>query len=559
MSAAQHSAPPSAIANLALEAAVAARVLRTARLPTGLLQWLTHPASARLGPAADIQYLCDAQLTAVLNEIIGPLSTRPPKSQQRQARFAAQWLAVACRHCTERSSRLQLSIGPRLLAASLLPLYRCLATGDLCEGLRQTQMRLAESLSLLALCDEIGPALVDVLGTQSTTNSPASPSVSPDEVLCRQFSLRLPFIAQLLSELDADFDLTVGKFTSAACDRLQSFDASQAHSDTPAWAAPELLWKLAGELTSENLELKLPRSWIDTPLPWNQIVDHWHRMRLLLSNQPLSNPVPSNQADSVDEESALTAVHEIAALIPSNGPVPGNRPARGSEHVPSSVSDSVPATSASATSSHATQGHSETQSHSPASGSSHQPTSAVRAWTPPRVLISEILTHSDPSFVNVIRRQIGKCRAEDRALSLVSLVVLPEDANHRFAVYDNGLNLWQQKLVGWLSDHPQVIEPHAFLTSDSELLLCILDLERNETTALLRHGLIEVLTGRRFDHSQGNLLAEVDAPARYHAGIASASSPGARFLPEQLIDPAIRCLSAARRHGKASIKSIEVY
>lgn len=548
MSAAQHSAPTIAPANLALEAAVAARVLRTARMPTGLLQWLTHPASVRLSPAADIQHLCVPRLTAVLDEIVEPLSTRPPKSQQRQTRFASQWLAVACCYSAEQSRRLQLTIGPRLLAASLLPLYRCLATGDLREGLRQTQVRLTETLSLQALCDEVGPALVDVLCSPGT---PSSPSVSPDEVLSSHFNLRLPFIAQLLSEIDAGFDFTAGQFTSAACDRLQGFDASHALIDTPAWAAPDLLWKLAGELTSENLELKLPRAWIDTPLPWNRIVDHWQRMLLLLSDQPLSKQLPnSDESDAVDEESTLATVNELAALIP------GNQPARGSSNAPSAAASDSP--SSNSTKVDSATANSTTATQVPSASESHNP-SAVRAWTPPKVLISEILTHDDPSFVNVIRRQIGKCRAEDRALSLVSLVVLPEDANHRFAVYDNGLNLWQQKLVGWLSDHPQVVEPHAFLTGDGELLLCILDLERNETTALLRHGLIEVLTGQRFDDSQGNLLAEVDAPARYHAGIASVSSPGARFLPEQLINPAIRCLSAARRHGKASIKSIEVY
>ena len=177
----------------------------------------------------------------------------------------------------------------------------------------------------------------------------------------------------------------------------------------------------------------------------------------------------------------------------------------------------------------------------------------------PKVLIAEIRSHNDPIFVNVIRRQIGKCRAEDRAVSLVSMVVLPEDENDRHEIHENGLTLWQQKMVNWLADHPQVIEPHAFLTSDGELLLCLLDLERNETTSLVRHGLVEVLTGRHIDESQGNMLAKVNVPARYHAGIASTSSPGARFSPEQLIEPTIRCLSAASRHGKASIKSIEVY
>lgn len=471
MSAAQLSAPNTIFAELALEAALAARVYRTARVPGGLLEWLARSADAPCGLETDLPGSDDPQLIAALDEIIGPLKTKAPKSQQRQARCDAQWLAAACRYSAEQSSHMHLAIGPRLLAASLLPLYRCLATGDLCEGLRQTQRYLRETLCLLVVCQEVGPALVELLDPLNTRLD------SPHVVLSREFNLSLPHIAQLLGEVTTQCDLADGQFSQAAIDRLQSFDASRSHLNTPAWAAPELLWKLAGELTSENSELSLPRSWTDIRMPWNQVVDHWHKM-LHLMNSPL---LPDPASDS----------H-------------GNSP-------------------------------------------------------PPKVVISEILTHNDPILVNVIRRQVGKCRSEERAISLVSLVVLPEDTSQGFANSNNSLNVWQQKLVRWLVDQPQVVEPHAFLTGEGELLLCILDLERNETTALLRHGLVEVLTGGHFDDSQGNLLAQVDTPARYHAGIASTSSPGAHFLPEQLIDPAMRCLSAARRHGRASIKSIEVY
>ncbi len=504
MSAAQLSAPTTVFAELAVEAALAARICRTAHMPSGLLEWLSHTAAAPGGLELDrprsgdpqvisafnpksgdygygvLQSPSDPQLVAALDEILGPSSTGAPKPQQRQARSAAQWLAIACRYSTEQSSHLHLAIGPQLLAASLLPLYRCLATGDLCEGLRQTQLRLRETLCLLAVCQEVGPALVELL------DSPNARLDSPHVVLSREFNLSLPHVAHLLDEINGEVNtecqLAGGQFSLAAIERLQSFDIRRSHLTTLAWAAPELLWNLAGKLTSENAELKLPYSQTDThlpwnQLPWNQIVDHWHSMLLLL-NRPL---LPDPAADS-----------------------DGSSPS-------------------------------------------------------PKVVISEIPTHKEPSFVDLIRHQIGICRCKDRALSLVSLVVMPEDTTLSSATSNNVLNVWQQKLVSWLADQPQVVEPHAFVTGEGELLLCILDLERNETTALLRHGLVEVLTGQHFDDSRGNLLAQVDAPARYHAGIASTSSPGAHFSPEQLIDPAMRCLSAARQHGKASIKSIEVY
>lgn len=546
MPAAQLSVPTHALADLALEAAVAARVLRAARVPAELLQWLACPADAQPGPAADIQHLCDPQLAAALDEIVFPLSARPSKSPQRHARFAAQWLAVACRCCAEQSSRIQLAIGTRLLAASLLPLYRCLATDDLNEGLRQTQLRLSEMLGLLTLCQEVGPELVAMLGTYNARWD------SPQLLLAKHFNLSLPRLAQLLGETTSGFDFSDGQFSPTASERLQRFEAAQSHSHTPAWAAPDTLWKLAGELASEKTELKLPRSWIDSPLPWNQIVDHWQRMLRLLSSRTLPAPASSgSDADTVDDTNTLATFPGNADLITASR-----------SSVDSTLSISAAASKPQLTSAgNAPHSCIEFEPRTHPGSSLDQPAAADdgRKAIPPKFVISEIVTHDDPSFVNVIRRQIGKCRSEDRAISLVSLVVLPEDPNHRFAVYDNGLNLWQQKLVGWLAEHPQVAEPHAFLTADGELLLCILDLERNEATALLRHALVEVLTGQHFDDSRGNLLAEVDAPARYHAGIASTRSPGARFLPEQLIEPAIRCLSAARRHGKASIKSIEVY
>ena len=593
MSAAQPSASPTARADLALEAAVAARIIRSARVPCDLLLWLSRAAGVpraagtHCGPSDGVEQPCDTQLTALLDEIVKPLNARPSNSQRPLPDDAAQWLAVACRCAGQQSSRLQLSIGPRLLVASLLPLYRCLATDDLHEGLRQTQLRLSETLCLLALCEEGGPAMAELLDTVTNRLQ------SPHGLLAKHFNLSLQQIARLLNEASSGFDFSNDRFSPAASQRLQAFNSRQSQLDTPAWAAPELLWNLAGELTSERSELKLPRSWTDISLPWNNIVAHLHNLLELLrrqsqpfkisghapsghtaqastladdltragkqagsaaentagkiavkaaENAPVDTPADAEQIDFSDEHSTLAAIHEISALIPGNQPAAGHQAVLGVRPIP------------------AARPGEDCSPIAPPPLSQPSPAAAMNSSSAiPKVLISDISTHEDPSFVTAIRRQINKCRSENRALSLIAVIVLPEDASHHFAVYDNGLNLWQQKLVGWLSQHPQVVEPHAFLTAGGELLLSLLDLERNETTELLRHGLVEVLTGQRFDSSQGNLLAEVDAPARYHAGIASTSSPGVRFLPEQLIDPAIRCLSAARLHGKASIKSIEVY
>jgi hypothetical protein len=124
---------------------------------------------------------------------------------------------------------------------------------------------------------------------------------------------------------------------------------------------------------------------------------------------------------------------------------------------------------------------------------------------------------------------------------------------------DNGLNRWQQALVNWMCEQPEIQNPYAFLTVQGELILCVIDLERNELTQLLRLGLIEVLTGERIQSPGAEALARVKVPARYYAGIASASAPGATFTPEKLIEAAQRCLTAVKHQGKAAIKSIEAY
>ncbi len=485
---------------LSLEAAVASCMIRAGTIPAPLFSWLAGPNGAQPCQGDQIDRQCDDRLTAALNEIIQPVQNDASQTEQRNTRYAAQWLAATCHCAAKHYGLLQLGIGPRLLAASLLPLYRCLATGNLSEGLQQSRARLAELLSLLALCHELGDELIEVLDGSNRRMD------SPDSILSAQFTLSLSRVAELMGELASGFDVDSRQFTPASAERLRQLEPKQ--SPIPAWAAPGLLWKLSGELISENSELVLPRSWIETPVPWKNVADHWQKLSRQLSNE--SSTQPSTTVISLgnvpvenvgDEENTLATIEEISAIVASN----------------------------------------ETKN------------------VEPKVLIAEIHSHNDPIFVNVIRRQIGKCRAEDRAVSLVSMIVLPEDENEQHEVHENGLKRWQQKLVNWLAEHPQVVEPYAFLTTDGELLLCLLDLERNETTSLVRQGLVEVLTGGRVDVSRGNVLAKVNVPARYHAGIASTSSPGARFSPEQLIQPAISCLSAASIHGKASIKSIEVY
>ena len=483
--------------SLGIEAALAARIIRTTPLPRELWLWLTTAQRA----AANTPHYVDARLTALVHEIFEPLVAQAPPAERQESHATAQWLAVACRAIADHYTAVGLGTGPRLLAASLLPLYRCLATRTLAEGLAASRQRLAESLAVLALCHEVGSDLVQLLDPLNRRRD------APQVILSTHFDIDLSLLAQTIGQAVTAFDPASGQFTAAGISRLFRLDPQPPACPLADWAAPDLLWRLSGELISQNSEMLLPRAWIETAVPWHSITDHWQRLSLRLARGPSGDPASDTSTDAA----------------PNTGPqnlTPPPQP--------------------------------------PLAAEPHMPAPAA-ADTAARVLIAEVRSHNDPVFVNVIRRQIAKCRSDDRAVSLASIVVQPEDGNDHHEVHENGLLLWQQRLVNWLAEHPQVVEPHAFLTSAGELLLCLLDLERNETTSLIRFGLVEVLTGKPVDERDGNCLAKVHVPARYHAGIASTSSPGAGFSAEQLIGPAMRCLAAASLHGKASIKSIEVY
>lgn len=514
-----------------------------------------------------------------MNEILAPMLADARQRELKETRHAARWLAAICRSTADHFERLNLGTGPRILAASFLPLYRSLATSQLSEGLRESRLRLSETLTLLALCDEIGDDLVQLLDPLNRAME------SPTTVLSKQFDIDLTCLAQIVREQLANFDTFQRQFSADGIEQLARFERKQAHSKTTEWAAPELLWKLAGELISQNSELVLPRTWIETPVPWNSIADHWNKLSLMLcgkaagQSQPNDMAVtntfgrnvatkarnPSASASHSDEAIALATLNELTSMLNSQAPtqqrsatarpmsfVLGEAPeiVDSEEMAVSHLASEMLADEPSVV---ARTDQSTAQSNREAMVSSGAPVVI------PKVLIAEVRTHNDPVFVKVISRQIAKCRNEERAISLVSMIVQPEDSNDHHDIRENGLALWQQRLVNWLADHPQVVEPHAFLTCEGELLLCLLDLERNETTTLVRNGLVEVLTGKRVDESDGSVLAKVNVPARYHAGIASTSAPGSGFTAEQLIEPAVRCLSAASRHGKASIKSIEVF
>lgn len=560
---------------LAKEAALASRVIHSQSFPREIFQWL----SGREDFKACDSPLATPGLTASMNEILDPLLADARQRELKETRHAARWLAAVCRTAADHYGRLNLGIGQRILAASFLPLYRSLATGQLPEGLREARHRLAESLTLFALCDEVGNDLVQLLDPLNRRMD------SPTTVLSNQFDIDLTVLAQVVRELLPKFDTIQRQFNDEGIEKLKQLDCQQTRPKTTDWAAPELLWKLAGELISQNSELVLPRTWIEIPVPWSSIADHWSKLSRLLNGQTaeLSNAFDLAKPESKsrneareartpacckrasEETLALAAINELSSMLKPKAPTENLSaavqplPINLGTIAESSVADEL-APYDLCNQRLGDESSSTVQLGQPAAKTPSTQTSiSIAHLVIPKVLIAEIRSHNDPVFVKVISRQIAKCRTEERAISLVTMIVQPEGNNDHHNIRENGLALWQQRLVNWLADHPQIVEPHAFLTSEGELLLCLLDLERNETTTLVRNGLVEVLTGKRVDETDGSILAKVNVPARYHAGIASTSAPGSGFTAEQLIEPAVRCLSAASRHGKASIKSIEVF
>src|SRR5690606_22007343 len=119
-----------------------------------------------------------------------------------------------CCTAKEHADQLQLGIGLRLIAASLLPLYRSLATGQLSEGLNESRLRLSELLTLLALCHEIGHDLCRLLDPLNRRLE------APNKILALHFKLDLISVARVIREQLMSFDPLTKRFDEQGVDAL---------------------------------------------------------------------------------------------------------------------------------------------------------------------------------------------------------------------------------------------------------------------------------------------------------------------------------------------------
>ena len=165
-----------------------------------------------------------------------------------------------------------------------------------------------------------------------------------------------------------------------------------------------------------------------------------------------------------------------------------------------------------------------------------------------RVLIAEVLGHNDPAYVSHLSKRIKTCHSSKRAVLTVA-IQLRADGEPAGLVR---VQPWQQDLINALHSSEDVGEVFAFLTADNKLLINMLDIERMDATELLRDSLQERLQPKDFG-------AEAKSTPIYYVGMAACGTPSPSLTAIDLIEPAIRCLSAAQLQPRSSIKSIEVY
>lgn len=539
------------------EQALAQRWLRQRNVPLVVWQWLSGRAPEQLQTKLPRNPTLESHLSQLGIQIARESNSYERDALERSLAMTSSLLCVvfdrtrgpfeACHH--------------RMLAASLLPLYRGLAKGSVTEVTSVMRRQLADALTLAVLVDELGSELAELLASSLTMGQ------SPYELCKASLGIDLECLSQhLLCRCQSADVATVDNAVHRGAER------GDVKIDwRPDWAKPSVLWRLSAELSSERSEFVVPREWISVPVPWNEASEHWRSvLRLLQTSRAISASEPSmSQLEQVSKPAPMEPKRDISLELEIARSVEslvsesrqGGSLQKGMRQCDSrdSQRDSKPF----GNSANPTVGSRPAPGVAPTVDLANASVRPIAdEFVVPKIIIAEVRSHNDPVFVSLVRRQLAICRSESRTLSLIAARVQPDgesDSSAASTLSSLGLSTWQQKLVNWMSDHPEVHEPYAFVSGEGELIVCLLDIERSAATGLLRQGLVEVLTGKALTSELGSALAKVAIPAKYHSGIGTVSSPGASFEAEQLIEATYRCLDAAERHGKASIKSIEVY
>ena len=558
---------------LTSEQALVRRWLREHWLPLEAWRWLAgHPVEPpAIGDRAEPCGL------PMLIGFVEPLAT-DAHQHQRQALSDNLWhVSSLMTVVAERGRGNGRACHERMLAATLLPLYRGLACGQLEEITRVMRLHLAETLTLVALTQELGEAFEQLLHLGLTREQ------LPHDLTRNHLDIDLGRLSKLL------MTCAVHQLGDCSADQHAIMELPINCDQRPAWGEPLILWRLAGQLLSDRADFVIPRDWIDIPVPWQQVSDHWRALQEELY-RPLASNVRRSPTDQYSAASLDSQCHAIASAPLEPSP-PASSPATdtsttqantgtvdlGGEQAPTAITPQGSTATSDApglptslaleldiASSVASLVHTA-QSSRPCDDDNHTalPADRATALEPPihQLAIAEVHSHNDPIFVAEVRRHLAICRSEDRTVSLLAIRVQPEESASNATWQSSapvGCATWQQQLINWLFVHPEVHQPQAFASREGELILCLLDIERNTATAILRQGIEESLSSL-VSRESSTASSCVATPVQYHSGIASVSSPVAGLSPEQFIAAVYRCMAAAQRHGKACIKSIEVF
>ncbi|GAB5405633.1 MAG: hypothetical protein Aurels2KO_38640 [Aureliella sp.] len=532
---------------LPAEVALVSRIIHEEAVQSDLFNWLRNPKHGGKCPHSA------GVLAIAIEELIGPIARDADDWLSNELKHASVWYGFAIERYVHKGCP---AVAKRQVLTALLPLYRCLATGELSQSFSISRHRLAEIHFIAAMQEVLGQALTDLLETSSSSNE------SPD--------------ATIVSQLDLDLGQATSILMDVCSRSIKSADLSETYSwlakvqtddfehDIVSWAEAPLLWRLAGEVIDKKPNTVLPRSWADVPVPWPSVTNHWRRIEAEI-DRLLAGESPSDQAlPPIEIEHPTSAVIAPKSVYDNPGAVAQSSASSGGADVGDSLSidqladaldaelsETVELTNAKSDAS-VSQATEESPDHTDLNATEADDSSG------PCYSTAEVHNHNDPVFLNAVNRKIAVARKEHRSLSLATIVVLPDGEPHVdfFETGTDGIKRWQSRLIDNLSSHPEMPDTACFVTGEGQVIATAFDLDRGLATEVFREAIVETLSGGEADSSS---LMKADVPVRFHVGIATAPHPGPNLSANELIAPSQRCFTAASSQGGASIKSIEVY
>ncbi|GIW99156.1 MAG: hypothetical protein KatS3mg111_2489 [Pirellulaceae bacterium] len=502
------------------EAAIVHRCLKHSPRVRKFFRWLSDLTAPQCRVAIRSWGQLDPPLQSALEMLLlGDLGEKSSTSAQSEE---AQGLGTILTALYKQGQQFGWATNQEWALISLLPLYRAADDVDASTASRVARQRMAEWLCLLLLCHEIGEELVSLL------NEPASFGTPPHAMLESRFNLHLEGIARRALDLVWEYSENEDQLNAPAQNALVEMplstllhDVSQLHH----WSHPASLWTIAhGMLGSHAAAPVLPRSWVDTTIPWHEVVSHSHRVLELLGTSscrlPLELPLGMAVAAGDGEE----------AKSPSSGAP--------------SLFDLL----------QKRQCEQKQQLHDERIKNSTAGTPSER-WAS-KVLIAEMHSHNDPLLVRSLNKLLQQCKTADRPLSLAMLALQPLDpeTQERLARQGSKNLIWQQKLVEYLRDLAPHAMPRAYWTANAELIVALVDVERGQATYGLREGLDGLVAdkiGGQYESGGYNV--------HYFAGVAGVAPPLGMITSDRLIDAAYRCFRAASTHGSSLVKGIDVF